>query len=175
MSAQVPTPVDNFSDCHAGIVTTLKKLNHLPELVLQAQNARETAQSVLKLFEEVVYQHHTEEEQDLFTAVFTSSQPGPERDRVQAMTRQLTAEHRAIEAAWSDIKTQVKSAAKGNASTLPEKSVQLLVSQYLAHAGFEEQHFLPLAQEILGRNSNHMAALGMTLHMRHAKIPVAYM
>ena len=28
--------------------------------------------------------------------------------------------------------------------------------------------FLPLSQTILGRNSNHMAALGVSLHMRHA-------
>jgi len=26
---------------------------------------------------------------------------------------------------------------------------------------------LPLSQRILSRNSNHMAALGLTLHMRH--------
>ena len=28
--------------------------------------------------------------------------------------------------------------------------------------------FLPLSQTILGRNSNHLAALGMSMHMRHA-------
>lgn len=30
-----------------------------------------------------------------------------------------------------------------------------------------ETEFLPLSQTILGRNSNHMAALGLSLHMRH--------
>jgi len=39
--------------------------------------------------------------------------------------------------------------------------------QYRAHAWFEEQEFLPLSQTILSRNPNHMAALGLSLHMRH--------
>jgi hypothetical protein len=48
------------------------------------------------------------------------------------------------------------------------------VSEYTAHAQFEEAEFLPLAQTILGRNSNHMAALGLSLHMRHVKPVNAY-
>jgi len=42
------------------------------------------------------------------------------------------------------------------------------VARYSAHAEAEERVFLPLAEKILGRNSNHMAALGLSLHMRHA-------
>ena len=39
---------------------------------------------------------------------------------------------------------------------------------YRNHARYEEEVFLPLSQAILGRNSNHLAALGMSLHLRHA-------
>lgn len=45
---------------------------------------------------------------------------------------------------------------------------QILINRYKAHANSEETVFLPLAEKILGRNSNHMAALGLSLHMRHA-------
>ena len=45
---------------------------------------------------------------------------------------------------------------------------------YAAHAGFEESRFLPLAQDILGRDDNHMAALGLSLHLRHAPQVVGY-
>lgn len=41
--------------------------------------------------------------------------------------------------------------------------------EYQRHASVEETEFLPLAQEILERNSNHLAALGLSLHMRHVK------
>ena len=149
-------------------------MNHLPEQVAAAKAARETAQAVLKMFEDVVINHHYEEEHDLFPAVLASSQPGVERERVAAMIAQLTQEHRAVEVAWGKLKTQVKAAAKGADTDLNGQDVQDLVAHYLAHAGFEEQQFLPLSQEILGRNSNHLAALGVSLHMRHAKIPMSY-
>ena len=51
---------------------------------------------------------------------------------------------------------------------LDAAAVQTLVAEYQAHARFEEEVFLPLAQSILGRNSAHMAALGLSLHIRHA-------
>lgn len=149
-------------------------MNHLPEQVAAAKAARETAQAVLKMFEDVVINHHYEEEHDLFPAVLASSQPGVERERVAAMIEQLTQEHRAVEAAWGKLKSQVKAAAKGADTDLNEQDIQDLVAHYFAHAGLEEQQFLPLSQEILGRNSNHLAALGVSLHMRHAKIPMSY-
>ena len=49
-----------------------------------------------------------------------------------------------------------------------------LVADYTAHAGYEEVEFLPLAQTILGRDGNHMAALGLSLHMRHVPAPNPY-
>ena len=57
---------------------------------------------------------------------------------------------------------------------IPEQFLQRLIGEYKAHAAFEEAEFLPLSETILSRNSNHMAALGMSLHMRHAKPVNAY-
>ena len=37
-----------------------------------------------------------------------------------------------------------------------------------------EEVYLPLAQEVLGRNDRHMEALGMSLHMRHQHAPIAH-
>ena len=34
------------------------------------------------------------------------------------------------------------------------------------HARYEEAQFLPLSKTILGRNGDHMAALGVSMHMR---------
>jgi hypothetical protein len=44
--------------------------------------------------------------------------------------------------------------------------VARLVELYLEHAQLEEEVFLPLADAILTRNSNHMAALDIALHLR---------
>ena len=61
----------------------------------------------------------------------------------------------------------MRKVAKGQDAMLDVSALQAMVQRYQAHAKLEEQAFLPLAQSILGRNDNHMAALGLTLHMRH--------
>lgn len=64
--------------------------------------------------------------------------------------------------------------AKGQDTTLDVLALESLVQRYRAHAQLEEQAFLPLAQEILGRQDQHMAALGLMLHMRHVPQFVSY-
>jgi hypothetical protein len=52
------------------------------------------------------------------------------------------------------------------------------VADHSAHASVEETEFLPLSQTIfsrLSRSSNHMVALGMSLHLRHVNPLNAYL
>lgn len=162
-------PIENFSHCHEGIVRHLDTFGELPALLAPANRAREIAEQTLKFFRSAVYDHHAEEERELFPAVLASATKGEERDHVQVMVNQLTAEHRAVEAAWTRLEPELKHVAKGQSNTLNTAAVEDLVRVYKAHAQFEEREFLPLSQTILGRNGNHMAALGLSLHMRHAK------
>ena len=161
-------PIQNFSNCHVGILTHLKTFGELPALLDSAARARKIAADTLKFFRDAVYEHHSEEERDLFPAVLASAVKGPERDHVRVMVDQLTAEHRTVEAAWKKLEPELKKVAKGQDCELNTEAIDHLVRKYMAHAAFEEAEFLPLAHTILGRNNNHMAALGLTLHMRHA-------
>ena len=68
----------------------------------------------------------------------------------------------------------VRAAARNEPSCLDMDEVDDLVQAYLAHACFEVAQFLPLADRILGRNDDHMAALGLALHLRHAAPVVGY-
>ena len=111
---------------------------------------------------------------ELFPAVLSSAVKGEERDRVQVMVDQLTAEHRTVEAAWLKLEPELKKVAKGHSTELNVAGVEHLVTSYLGHARFEEDHFLPLAHTILARNANHMEALGLSLHMRHAPRIIAH-
>lgn len=160
-------PIQNFSNCHVGILSHLKTFGELPALLEPAERARKIAADTLAFFRDAVLEHHSEEERDLFPAVIASSVKGPERDRVRVMVDQLTAEHRVVEAAFRKMEPELKKVAKGQTSELNGEAVDHLVRKYMAHAAFEEAEFLPLAHTILGRNGNHMAALGLTLHMRH--------
>ncbi len=168
------TPLDNFSNCHEGILRRLTALDELPALLAPAARARQIAEQSLEFFREAIFEHHLEEERELFPAVLASAQPGEEVERVRSMTRRLTDEHRAIERLWKSLERGLKQVAKGQGSELDVGDLQRLVAEYQAHARFEEAEFLPLSESILGRNANHMAALGMSLHMRHARPVNAY-
>jgi hemerythrin-like domain-containing protein len=162
-------PIDLFARCHEGILTHLQALAGLPALVSAASRARSTAAETLRFFRAVVYEHHQEEERELFPAVLASARPGDEKDQVQAIVERLMREHRKIEAAYGLIEPGLKDAAKGQPdSRLQPLEVAALVTAYEAHARFEETVFLPLSQQILSRNGDHMAALGLSLHLRHA-------
>lgn len=173
-TGKTDAPIANFSQCHVGIIGHLDALDELPALMEPARRAREVAAQTLAFFDAVILEHHAEEERELFPAVLQSSARGQERSHVQAMIERLTIEHRQIEAWWARIKPQLKQIAKGHDTDLDKVAVQQMVSDYHAHAAYEEIEFLPLSQDILGRNQNHMAALGMSLHMRHVKPAVGY-
>jgi hypothetical protein len=162
------SPIDDFSQCHAGILAHLQSLGTLPALLEPAARARQIATDTLSFFRDAVYEHHAEEEKELFPAVLASAVKGEERDRVQVLVNALTAEHRKVEAAWSKLEPKLKALAKGHESEVDGADIQALVDSYQAHARYEEEVFLPLSQSILGRNSNHLAALGVSMHMRHA-------
>lgn len=166
------SPIADFSQCHAGISTQLSALDALPGLLAPAERARQTAAATLAFFDDVILEHHAQEERELFPAVLTSAQAGAERIEVAQLVQRLSAEHRAIETQWAAIKGALRRVAKGQDADLDGQRVRQLVLAYRAHAGFEERAFLPLSQQILGRDPNHLAALGIALHLRHAR-PVA--
>lgn len=173
-SPDEPTPVQQFSNCHGGILSGLRGFAELPALQEAAARARNLAADTLKLLDHAVIEHHSEEEKELFHAVLRSALPGAELDRVKGLVDRLTAEHREVEDAWKRLRPQVQRVASGKPAQLPAEDVHQLVQTYQAHALLEEREFLPLAAEILGRDGNHMAALGLALHMRHAPVPNAY-
>ncbi len=167
-------PIANFSQCHAGIIGQLGALGELPALMEPARRARQVAADMLTFFDAVILEHHGEEERELFPAVALSAGRGEEQARVKAMVERLTSEHRQIEARWAHIKPQLKRIARYQDTELDSLAVQQLVKDYQAHAHYEETEFLPLSQTILGRDANHMAALGLSLHMRHTQSVPGY-
>jgi hypothetical protein len=170
----VLTPLDSFSNCHEGIVGRMRVFGELPALQEAALRARNVARQALELMDEAVPKHHADEENELFAAVLRSACPGAEREDVSSLVSQLTREHREIESRWKMLRPDFVRAAAGKPAALRQDMVDLLFVIYRRHARLEEREFLPLAQRILARDGNHMAALGMALHLRHAPTPAAY-
>ena len=165
-------PIQDFSHCHATILTQLDQLAQLPALLAPAAQARQIADRALEFFREAIFEHHLDEERELFPAVLASAQKGAEADQVQALAQRLTDEHRGLEAAWKRLESGLKHVAKGKDGHLDAADIDRLVSQYRAHAALEESAYLPLAQTILGRNQHHLEALSLSLHLRHMPMPI---
>jgi hypothetical protein len=159
-------PLKTLYHSHDAILAGLGELAALPRKASHAQLARRSAAAVLALFEGDVMQHHADEEQDLFPAVLASALPGEERDQVQDFVTRLVAEHRLLEALWNELAPAVRKVRKGRAVEIDPAQVTRLVEAYTGHAHLEEEQFLPLAQTILQRDANHLAAVGVGLHMR---------
>ena len=160
-------PLSDFSSCHDGILSHLQTFGELPALLEPAARARQIAADTLEFFQTAVFDHHADEERDLFPAVLAGAAAGRERAEVQHLVDQLKAEHRSIEAQWARLLPALTKLAKGQAADLDTRDVEDLVRRYTAHARFEDKEFLPRSAAILGQDSAEMAALGLALHMRH--------
>lgn len=167
-------PIESFANCHGGIVSNLEMLGELPDLLAPAMRARDIAERALAFFHEALFEHHLDEERELFPAVLSAAEKGEEAERVRTMVTWLVDQHREIEKMWKRIEPGLKRLAKGSAGEVNPEDISHLVARYRGHAAFEENEFLPLAKTILGRKSYQLEALGMSLHMRHVakKIPI---
>lgn len=168
------TPLHDFANCHVGILSKLDRVSGLPALLEAAARARSTAQEALDFFRHAVFEHHSEEEEQLFPVVAASASTGEERARVVALAERLTSEHRDLESRWKQLEPGLKAVAKGKDTTLDVLALGQFAALYTAHARFEEAEYLPLAHRILSRQSNHMDALALALHVRHAPQVVGY-
>jgi hypothetical protein len=170
--------VERFRGSHGHIVGGLRRLRGLPALAESLRQARATAHETLALFERQVIPHHGDEEKELFVAVSRSATEGSEKEAVDALVARLVAQHRAVERMWEQLRPAVAAVAAGKVQPLPgfEQAVATLVEAYLEHTQLEEGLFLPWAHTILGRNPDHVAALDLSLHIRHTPLPrLAYM
>lgn len=162
-------PLERFAECHKGIVNQLQSLRELPALLAAVARAREIAADTEQFFQQAVFSHHADEEKDLFPAVLAHASAGKERNEVQHLVEQLTAEHRSIEKLWATLQPGLARLAQGQPGDVDAAAVENLVRRYTAHARFEEAEFLPRCEAILGRSSADMAELGLALHMRHVR------
>jgi len=164
-------PLVVFAGDHKVIVEQLGTLSWLPQLTRAASRARRVAEQTLAMFDEQVERHHREEETELFPAVLRSAHKGEEATQVQAHVDRLKVEHAGIETQWHRLAPQLRKVAAGKEVEMDTEELEQLVEAYLAHARFEEEVFLPLANKILTRNGNHMSALGLSLHMGRVPMP----
>jgi hemerythrin-like domain-containing protein len=167
-ASEADAPLQDFSRCHVGFVTVMETSLGLPEMIATAARSRACAADMLKMFRDRLLAHHDDEERDLFPAVLRVAQPGDEAQRAEAMVAQLVREHREIAQLWKQLEPVVQAIADGYLPRLDAKLLQELVRRFNEHVRAEEEAFLPFAQQVLARQAEDMAMLGLALHQRHA-------
>jgi hypothetical protein len=160
----------DFAQCHASIISHLMKFSSLPHLLEPSAQARAVAAETVKFFHAVIYEHHSEEEWELFPLVLKYAEPGEDQEWVRSMIERLTLEHRQVETLWTKMEPELVRIAEGQAASLDLGAVQSLVLDYGAHAAFEESDFLPLSKAILGRHQDELGDMAQKLH-RSLKLP----
>lgn len=85
--------VQEFVDCHAGIHKQLEQLGTLPGLLSPARQAQQTAENALEFFRAVVFEHHLDEERELFPVVLPAAAED-ELANVSALVTRLLTDHR---------------------------------------------------------------------------------
>lgn len=166
--AATESPLQQFTQCHAGIRQRLDTLDELPGLIEAAARARRLAAEALDFFRRTMPSHHEDEERELFPAVRAAAAGADEAAYVEAIAQRLVREHRHLESLWATIEPALKAMARGHDAALDPGAAHAMAAAYRAHADYEEQVYLPLAQRILGRHGDgEMAALAVSLHMRH--------
>lgn len=171
-TATLEAPINDFRQCHQGIFKKLDSLSALIDLLPSVQKARQIAEQSVEFFREAIFEHHLDEERELFPAVVAGAKDDEERGRVRQIVDRLTEEHRELERLWKSLESDLKRVSKGKEADVDLDAIAALTVRYKAHAEYEETVFLPLSETILARNPNGMAALGLSLHMRHTPLRV---
>jgi hemerythrin-like domain-containing protein len=143
-------PFAMLEACHERVQRTLDLLARLRTHVRQQgadEPARQAARDVLRYFDIAAPLHHEDEELHVFPLLLAES--GAE---VQALVRQLQADHVAMAADWSVARSALQSLAAGELPHFSDTDEVLLdrfAQRYAAHIRAEEGQAYPAALRLL--------------------------
>ncbi len=150
-AASTEAPLEMLAACHIRIerqCSTLKRLaHHLSKHGLDDQ-VSSAATRIMRYFDTAAIQHHADEEQDLFPALI-DSMAGSDPICIRELTNSLIADHRQLEAMWSDLKSALAQLARGKPANLSLEQVEAFVSLYERHIKTEEEELIPMAGRLL--------------------------
>ena len=123
---------------------------------------RAAAAAVVRCFDHAAFQHHRDEEEDLFPAL-VGVVPSNELNAVRALTFRLVRDHRRLEALWAPIARMVAGIACGQrALLLPAHAAEFAVTLE-RHLAYEDLHLLPLARRVVNRRVEQRMSERMAL------------
>lgn len=165
-AAGTEAPLEMLAACHGRVerqCATLRRL--VPHLAAHGANqeARTAATNVLRYFDTSAKDHHADEEVDLFPALI-ESMAGSDAICIRELVDALTADHRALEAAWRHLRSVLERIAGGESVLLASDKVEAFVGLYERHIEREERDLLPMAARLLSEDD--LARVGRAMRER---------
>jgi pyridoxamine 5'-phosphate oxidase len=129
-------------------------------------DARTTATSIHRYFDEAAPRHHEDEEEDLFPRLRNRLERlDPEQaKKVTDALATLEADHKDLSAMWHMLREPLAHIEHGKAATLDEATIALFVSRYRAHMEIEETIIEPALKRLLTKRD--IEAIGKTMAQR---------
>jgi hypothetical protein len=161
-TVEIASPIEVIDGCHDAMRRAARALCALAAQpvahgVPYDRAGRETAGAVLACFDSVAREHHRDEEDDLFPALFRHV-ASAELNAVRALVFRLRAEHRRIEALWATMREPVAAVVAGYPAHVDATRAAAFAHALERHLAFEDAQLLPLASRVLDpRLSDHVA------------------
>lgn len=151
--------LDHFHDAmrrHARALCGIADACEAPGFPSPAE--RSAALEIVRCFDEAAFQHHRDEEEDLFPALFHAVQSN-ELNAVRSLVFRLRRDHRRIEALWAPLSRMASAIARGHRVLLiPAHAAEFAVT-LSRHLDYEDAHLLPLARRVMdSRGEQRMGA-----------------
>ena len=150
-AAASASPLAMLSACHHRIEAQCATLRRLvPHLLARGvdDEARAVANKLIAFFDTATMQHHADEEDHLFPALI-ESMAGSDAICLRQMIDGLTADHRALEACWQQLRGVLERIAAGECVPLLADAVEVLAACHERHMEREERELLPMAARLL--------------------------
>ena len=148
-------PIEMWQACHERVKrmsALLQRLaQHLGKHGTDA-DARTTATSILRYFDEAAPRHHDDEEIDLFPLLLARVAAAPatfDGARIGAAIRALQAEHASLTTLWQAMREPLLRVQAGEPAKIDETRVLAFCTGYRAHIEVEEREIGPALEQAL--------------------------
>jgi pyridoxamine 5'-phosphate oxidase len=163
-------PLEMWHACHERVARMNNMLQRLVEYLKTHEvdkDARVTAASVRRYFDEAAPRHHEDEEIDLFPRLLDklrAASSGPAAEHIGAAIQSLLADHEEMHGLWAAIREQLVKVEAGDAPEFDEAQVLLFVTRYRAHIEVEEGEIGPALKRML--KAKDLAEIGRAMAQR---------
>ena len=147
-------PIDILDGCHERILRNCGVIERIAAHVAAKgadPEAATAASGVIRYFDTAGANHHRDEEDDLFPALQQYA-PSAELNAVFDLVFRLKADHKGLDALWTDMRQRLSALAEGRDGRLTAAVAAEFRAAYERHIALEEAELLPLARRVLDKS-----------------------